>query len=34
MDRNTGPWALVVGVLLVALAAIARGALRRLRGRE
>jgi hypothetical protein len=33
MGRDRGPWTLVVGVLLVAVAAIARGALRRLRER-
>ncbi len=34
MSRDRGPWALVLGVFLVAAAAIARGALKRLRGRE
>jgi hypothetical protein len=34
MNRNWGPWALVVGVGLVAFAAISRGVLRRLRRRE
>jgi hypothetical protein len=33
MRRDWGPWTLVGGVLLVAVAAIARGALRRLRNR-
>jgi hypothetical protein len=31
MARDWGPWTLVVGVFVVALVAIARGALRRLR---
>ncbi len=33
MRRDWGPWALVVGVFFVAIAAIAKGALRRLRKR-
>jgi hypothetical protein len=34
MSRNWGPWALIVGVALVAVAAISCGVLRRLRPRE
>jgi hypothetical protein len=34
MNWNLGPWTLVVGVGLVAFAAISRGVLRRLRRRE